>query len=105
MYTHRKLYILVYTNSNKSDFRFRDRIFNFLSMVTLAIPYLCNEPHTGQQSFYAMAVPKVGELNVKTKYSECNSFYITNTLLNSENLKVAIVQLCNELQVCNFTML
>ena len=26
-------------------------------------------------------------------------------LLNSENLKEAIAQLCNELQVCNFTML
>ena len=28
-----------------------------------------------------------------------------NDLLNSENLKVAIAQLCHEIQVCNFTML
>ena len=28
-----------------------------------------------------------------------------NDLLNSENLKVAIVQLCHDTQVCNFTML
>ena len=61
-------------------------------MVTLAIPYLWNELHTGQQSSCAMAVPKVGELNMKTKYSECNSFYVTNNLLNNENLKVATVQ-------------
>ena len=26
-------------------------------------------------------------------------------LLNSENLKVAIAQLCHDIQVCNFTML
>ena len=29
----------------------------------------------------------------------------TSNLLNSDNIKVAITQLCNELQVCNFTML
>ena len=28
-----------------------------------------------------------------------------NDLLNSENLKVAIAQLCHDMQVCNFTML
>ena len=28
-----------------------------------------------------------------------------NDLLNSENLKVAIAQLCQDIQVCNFTML
>ena len=28
-----------------------------------------------------------------------------NDLLNSENLKVAIAQLCHDIQVCNFTML
>ena len=28
-----------------------------------------------------------------------------NNLLNSENLKVAIAQLCHDIQVCNFTML
>ena len=28
-----------------------------------------------------------------------------NDLLNSENLKVAIAQLCHDIEVCNFTML
>ena len=28
-----------------------------------------------------------------------------NDLLNSENLKVAIAQICHDIQVCNFTML
>ena len=28
-----------------------------------------------------------------------------NDLLNSENLKVPIAQLCHDIQVCNFTML
>ena len=28
-----------------------------------------------------------------------------NDLLNSKNLKVAIAQLCHDIQVCNFTML
>ena len=30
---------------------------------------------------------------------------VTTALLNSDNVKVAITQLCNGLQVCNFTML
>ena len=34
-----------------------------------------------------------------------SSFKVTSDLLNSENLNVAIAQLWNELQVCNFTML
>ena len=54
---------------------------------------------------YVIADPKVDEQHMKTKYSKCNSFQVTTDLLNSENLKIAIAQLCNELQVCNFTML
>ena len=34
-----------------------------------------------------------------TKYSKCNSFQVISDLLNSDNLKVAITQLCHELQV------
>ena len=34
-----------------------------------------------------------------TKYSKCNSFQVTTDLLNSENLKGTITQLCNELHV------
>ena len=33
-----------------------------------------------------------------------SSFQVTTDLLNSENLKIVIAQLCNELQVCNFIM-
>ena len=39
------------------------------------------------------------------KYCKCNSLRVTTDLLNSEKLKIAIAQLCNELQVCNSTML
>ena len=34
-----------------------------------------------------------------TKYSKCNTFEVISDLLNSDNLKVAITQLCHELQV------
>ena len=33
------------------------------------------------------------------KYSKCNNFQVISDLLNSDNLKVAITQLCHELQV------
>ena len=39
------------------------------------------------------------------KYCKCTSFQVTIDLLNGENLKVAITQICKELQVCNFTIL
>ena len=32
-------------------------------------------------------------------------FQVTTDLLNSENLKIAMAQLCNELHVCNFTVM
>ena len=34
-----------------------------------------------------------------------NSFQDTTDLLNSQNLRVAIAQLGNQLQVCNFTVI
>ena len=41
---------------------------------------------------------------VKSLYTlQLSSGY--NDLLNSENLKVAIAQLCQDIEVCNFTML
>ena len=40
-----------------------------------------------------------------TKCSKCNTFQVISDLLNSDNLKVAITQLCHELQVWNFTVL
>ena len=48
---------------------------------------------------------KVAEQYILTKCSKCNTYQATKDLLNSENLKIAIAQLCNELLVCNFAML
>ena len=42
---------------------------------------------------------------VHNRDCKCNSFQVTTDLLNSDNLKVAIALLCNELQIYNFTML
>ena len=60
---------------------------------------------TGLELHYVIADPKIGEIHIATKYSKCNSFQVISDLLNSDNLKVAITQLCHELQVWNFTML
>ena len=38
------------------------------------------------------------------KYCNCSSFWVTMDLLNSQNFKVAITQLCNVEQVWNFTI-
>ena len=54
---------------------------------------------------YVLADPKLGEEHISTKYSKCNSFQVRSDLLNSKNLKVAIAELCNELQVCNLTVI
>ena len=48
------------------------------------------------QFYYVITDPKVGEKHTLTKYSKCNSFHFTTDLLNSDNLKVAIAQLCND---------
>ena len=61
--------------------------------------------HTGLQIHYVKADPKVGEHHIYRKYLKCNIFQVATDSLNSENLKVAITQLCHELQICNFTML
>ena len=52
-----------------------------------------------------MADPKVGEQHIDRKYFKCNIFQVTTDLLNRENLRIAITQLCHELYVSNFTML
>ena len=39
------------------------------------------------------------------KILKCNSFQVSTDLLNSENLKVAIARLCNQLRVCNFIVI
>ena len=57
--------------------------------------------------YYVIANSKVYEKDIYTytKFSKCKGFKVTTDLLNWENLKVAIAQVYNELQVCNFTML
>ena len=40
-----------------------------------------------------------------TKCSKCNTFQVTSDVFNSENLKLSIAQLCNQVPVCNFTRL
>ena len=42
---------------------------------------------------------KVAEQHILGKYSNCNSFGVTMDLLNSQNFKVAIIQLCSVQQV------
>ena len=42
---------------------------------------------------------KVAEQHILGKYSNCNSFGVLMDLLNSQNFKVAITQLCNVQQV------
>ena len=59
----------------------------------------------GLQIHYVKADPKGGEQHIYRKYLKCNSFQVTTDLLNSENLRIAITQLCNELHVYNFTIL
>ena len=60
---------------------------------------------TGLQFYCVIADPKVGEEHIYTKYYKCKSFQVTIDLLNKENLNVATAQLCNELQLYNFTKL
>ena len=57
------------------------------------------------QFYNVIADPKVNEQHISTKYSKCNRFQVTTDLLNSEKLKVAITQLCHDIQVCNFTVI
>ena len=47
---------------------------------------------------------KVAEQIILGKYSNCSSFRVTMDLLNSQIFKVAITQLSNVQQVCNFTI-
>ena len=48
------------------------------------------------------------EFEISTYNTLCSILRLSsgyNDLLNSENLKVAIAQLCHDIEVCNFTML
>ena len=59
----------------------------------------------GLQFYHVITDSKVGQQQILRKYCKYNSFQVTTDLLNSENLKIAIAQLCHDLQVCSFTML
>ena len=54
--------------------------------------------------YHLIAKDKVAEQHILGKYSDSNSFGVTMDLLNSQIFKVAITQLSNVQQVCNFTM-
>ena len=69
-----------------------DRVLTYKNLI-----YLLN--------LQVIADEKVGKQHIYRKYFKCNSFQVTTDLLNRENIKVAIAQLCNELLVCNFTKL
>ena len=47
--------------------------------------------------YYAITDPKVGEDHILRKHSKCSGFQVITDLLNSENFKAAITQLCNQL--------
>ena len=53
---------------------------------------------TGLHCNCVIADPKVAEYHIYTNFCKCNGFQIITNLLNSDNLKVAITQLCNELK-------
>ena len=75
--------------------------------LKLAVAQLCHDLqvcNADLQVYNAIADPKVDGQHIYRKYFNCNSFQVTTDLLNRQNLKVAIAQLCNEYQVCNFTM-
>ena len=61
--------------------------------------------HTGLLFHYAIADPKVVNHIFKQNTLNAIFFQVTTDLLNSENLRIAITQLCHELHISNFTML
>ena len=52
-----------------------------------------------QTMYHLIAKDKIAEQHILGKYSNCNSFGVTKTLLNSKNFIVAITQLFNVQQV------
>ena len=71
--------------------------------MTIAITHLWHtmEPKT---ICHLIVKNKVAKQHILGKYYNCNSLGVTMDLLNSKNVKVAIVQLSNVQQVQNFTM-
>ena len=93
-----------------------DNIFekNSLTLILLKIfdIYLCHDFATNnkiaitrlwhaiepQTMYHLIAKDKVAEQHILGKYSNCNSFQVTTDLLNKESLKIAITQLCYDIQ-------
>ena len=75
----------------------------FATNKKIAITHLWHaiEPQT---ICHVIVKDKVAEQHILGKYSNCNSFRVTMDLINSQNFKVVITQLCNVQQVRNFTM-
>ena len=61
----------------------------------LAITRLAIEIDT-YVTHHVVAIEKVAEQHILTKCSKCNTFQVIHDLVLSKNLKVAIIQLCNE---------
>ena len=70
----------------------------FATYKKIAITHLWHaiEPQT---ICHLIVKEKVAEQHILGKYSNCNSFGVTMDLLNSQNFKVAIIQLSNVQQV------
>ena len=70
----------------------------FVTYKKIAITHLWHaiEPQT---ICHLIVKDKVAEQHFLRKYSNGNSFGVTMDLLNSQNFKVAITQLCNAQQV------
>ena len=64
----------------------------------IAITHLWH-PIEPQTICHLLVKKKVPEQHILGKYSNCNSFGVTMDLLNSQNFKVAITQLCNMQQL------
>ena len=76
-------------------------IYFFCYLATnekIAITHLWHaiEPQT---MYHLIAKDKVAEQHILGKHSNCNSFGVTMALLNSQNFKVAIIQLSKVQQV------
>ena len=76
-------------------------IYFFCYLATneeIAITHLWQaiEPQT---MYHVIAKNKVAEQHILGKHSNCNTFLVTIALLNSQNFKVAIIQLSKVQQV------
>ena len=75
-----------------------DLCLNFATYKKIAITHLWHAIEL-QTICHLIVKDKVAEQHILGKHSNCNSFGVTMDLLNSQNFKVAITQLCNVQQV------